>query len=81
MKPNNNKRIDETAEFIAAELERLLDRFDNNSLLNRRLREACPTYNNGLTHREQVIALARALNMVQLEVLTGLAALEAGDDG
>jgi hypothetical protein len=49
---------------------------DINSHLNRRLREACQTYNNGLTIGEQVLALARGLNIVQLEVLTDLALLE-----
>jgi hypothetical protein len=49
--------VDETAKFIAAELETLLTRHDSGS---RRIREACPVYGR-ITNGERVVATLKAL--------------------
>jgi hypothetical protein len=77
MKPIfNNSRVESAAAFIAAELKTLLDRYNYDSHINRRLSEGCPAYQaEELTVGEQVLATSRALSMVQLEVMADLASL------
>jgi hypothetical protein len=75
MKPLFNvKRVEETATFIATELKTLLDRKSANSQMSLRLREMCPAYGK-LTIGEHVLAILRALSMVELEIIADLASL------
>jgi hypothetical protein len=81
MKPLfNQKRVDETAAFLATELRTLLDRKNIDSHMSLRMRE-CSAYHQGQTIGESLLATLRALNMIQLEVLADLGSLqtEPGD--
>jgi hypothetical protein len=71
----NMARVEETATFIAAELKTLLDR-NYDSHMSRRIREACPTYHNGLTNGEGLLAKLRALSMAQLELTAELGGMK-----
>ena len=80
-KPMCNKtRVEETASFIAAELKALLDRYNMDSHMSRRIREACPAYENGLTNSEKLLATLRALSMVQIEVGVDFGTLTTGHE-
>jgi hypothetical protein len=72
--------VEQTATFIAGELETILNVFDSRSYMNRRIREAGPV--KELTNDEQELANLRALNMVQLTITAYIAAVfvEAGWD-
>jgi hypothetical protein len=60
-------RVEDVAQFIAKELIALIDRRNANGHLSKRIREACPSYQNGLTNGERVVATLRALALVQIE--------------
>jgi hypothetical protein len=77
----NEKRVSEAADFIAGELVRLVDRNNYDSPINRRLDACCPSYGNGLTIGEQLLAVLRALSQAQIAITTELASLEHGGDG
>jgi hypothetical protein len=79
-KVNRVARIDETADFIAAELHEQFDRRKFDTRMNRRIREECTAYRNGLTNGELLIAIMRALSKVQLEISTEFAALDFPED-
>jgi hypothetical protein len=68
-------RVDEAAEFIAAELKPLLDYKHIDGPISRRIIEACPAYPRGLTNGERVVATLKALNLAALEVMRDLTAL------
>ena len=77
----DGKRVEATAEFIRNELRSVLDPYNMDALINKALRERCPTYRRGLTNAEKHLAIIRALALVQLDVCEGVARLEykAGD--
>ena len=76
----NMDRVDEAATFIAAELKVLLDRYNTQSHMQKRLGEACPAYQNGLLIGETVLATLRALSIAQLEISADMAELYYGAD-
>jgi hypothetical protein len=68
-------RIDEVAEFIAGELKVLLDRKNYDSLISRRIEEACPAYRHGLTNSERVVATLKALHLVGPDLIKDLTSM------
>jgi hypothetical protein len=79
-KVNRVARIDEAADFIATELLEQFDHRNIDSHMNRRVREGCAAYRNGLTNGERLIAIMRALSKVQLEISTEFAELDFPED-
>jgi hypothetical protein len=71
----NQTRVDETATFFAAELKDLLDRRNSDSHMNRRFKEACPSWDDELTNGEQVLATIKALNLVSVDLIADLATM------
>jgi hypothetical protein len=74
-KLHNQALVDETAEFIAAELKVLLDRKNVDSHMNRRIREACPAYRQGLTNGDRVMASLKALHLAGLELISDMTSM------
>jgi hypothetical protein len=74
-KLHNEALVDETAEFIAAELIVLLDRKNTDSHMNRRIREACPAYRQGLTNGDRVLAALKALHLVGAELIRDMTSM------
>jgi hypothetical protein len=74
-KLHNQALVDETAEFIAAELKTLLDRTNVDSHMNRRISEACPAYRRGLTNGDRVLAALKALHLVGLDLIRDMASM------
>jgi hypothetical protein len=78
----DNNRVGEAATCIAGELKTLLDRSNYKSSIEKALSENCPAYYaNGLTNGETVMAMLRALSMVQIEKSVELSGLLDGKDG
>jgi hypothetical protein len=75
----NQKRIDETAEFIAKEIEEDLSRMNPNSHISQRIRDECPAYRSGLTNVERVVATLQALSKVQRGTIADLTSLTFGE--
>jgi hypothetical protein len=80
MKPRNEARIETTAQFIAAELKVLLDRYNYKSHLSAALKERCPAYKNGLTNEERELATLRALAITQIEITRDIASMTTAGD-
>jgi hypothetical protein len=70
----NMKRVDQTAEIIAAALAKLLNRHNAESPLSRCIRQS-QAYKSGLTNGERVLATIRALSMIQNGTVVELASL------
>jgi hypothetical protein len=79
-KVNRVARIDDAADFIATELLEQFDHRNIDSLMNRRVREGCAAYRNGLTNGERLIAIMRALSKAQLAINIEFAALDFPED-
>jgi hypothetical protein len=74
----NKKRLESTAAFLARELRKLLKRYDPNAPGS--LIRACPTYKDGLTYCEGLLATQRALSLLQLEKTQEIAKLVTYSD-
>ena len=71
----NQARVDETAEFIAAELKVLLDRKRYDSHMSQRISDACPAFRAGLTNSERVLATLKALHVVGPDLIADLTSM------
>jgi hypothetical protein len=71
----NQTLVDETAEFIAAELKVLLDRKRYDSHMSQRIAESCPAYHRGLTNSERVLATLKALHLVGPDLIGDLTSM------
>jgi hypothetical protein len=68
-------RVEEAASVIADELKTLLDRFNFESPIYKRLAKSA-AYSNGLTNGEDVVARLMAVNMIQSELTKKLTSLK-----
>jgi hypothetical protein len=71
----NQALVDETAEFIAAELKVLLDRKRYDSHMSQRIAESCRAYHRGLTNSERVLATLKALHLVGPDLIRDLTSM------
>jgi hypothetical protein len=78
----NEKRVQEAAQFIAAELSQILfPRLDG--IMTQRMKVSCPAYKN-ITNSEMVLAQLRALSALQIKRNKDFTELTLGeweDDG
>jgi hypothetical protein len=76
----NQTRVNETAAFIATDLNALLDRKNIDSPLRRRIAEACPPYRMGLTNGENELATLKALNLAALKIIADMPSMKWGGE-